>query len=568
ASLDFTLNRETPTDAGSRNVCGVLICKELIKLSDSSTSDTDQASSGFAIGSIASLSVFKRVSSGSKNDTHGQRKELIASVTSQVRLVRSVANGRKIDGLLEPERATLRIELVKQDDCQAEFVCHVRGLDTLSREVMRSASLIQQLDQNRNQVYDRSLMPAMSLQLLTSLQQLITQSASELEKKFEDKIGHLEETIGQLLKYLEDRSISFERRLDDKLSSFENRIEDKIDNNNNLNKLIQLDSKVSSELEQFRTEAKADILGSLDTMRQRYEREQKEALKNVSESFDRTLNDTAGLLSSMGSELDLLKTYGQMNLVILRNESEAIREMLTSRVVSAPCLRNDTTTKTENIPNPIPFFRRVACERGMNGGVNGKYPEYIITTQFTIQREILCDTQTDGGGWTVIQRRIKGDVSFFRDWESYKNGFGKPDSGGDFWLGNEAVHILTYMKPHELRVEIRHEGRDYFAQYKTFNLGSEANKYRIRLGDVSGSIDDGSGNTGLSYSNGMYFSTFDRENESYKALKCAMTYKAGWWFKTCYRSLLNAPLTDGKNGWHNGKKWMKATLTAMKIRPL
>ena len=95
-------------------------------------------------------------------------------------------------------------------------------------------------------------MSAVSLQLLTSLQQLITQSANELEKKFEDKIGQLEEKsirmediIGQLQKYLEDRSMSFERRLDDKLSSFENRIEDKIDNNNNLNKLIQLDSKVS-----------------------------------------------------------------------------------------------------------------------------------------------------------------------------------------------------------------------------------------------------------------------------------------------------------------------------------
>ncbi|KAK3773635.1 hypothetical protein RRG08_002111, partial [Elysia crispata] len=150
-------------------------------------------------------------------------------------------------------------------------------------------------------------------------------------------------------------------------------------------------------------------------------------------------------------------------------------------------------------------------------------------------------------------RRIKGDVYFFRDWESYKNGFGKPDSGGDFWLGNEAVHILTYVKPHELRVEIRHEGRDYFAQYKTFNLESEANKYRIQLGDVSGSIDDGSSNAGLSYSNGMYFSTFDRDNDSHKALKCALNLKAGWWYKRCYRSLLNAPLTDGNNQCHNDK---------------
>ncbi|KAK3764820.1 hypothetical protein RRG08_002034, partial [Elysia crispata] len=133
-------------------------------------------------------------------------------------------------------------------------------------------------------------------------------------------------------------------------------------------------------------------------------------------------------------------------------------------------------------------------------------------------------------------RRLKGDVYFFRDWESYKNGFGKPDSGGDFWLGNEAVHILTYVKPHELRVEIRHEGRDYFAQYKTFNLESEANKYRIRVGDVSGSIDDGSGNAGLSYSNGMYFSTFDRDNDLTKKTNCALNFKAGWWYKTSYRS--------------------------------
>ncbi|KAK3764821.1 hypothetical protein RRG08_002035 [Elysia crispata] len=109
-----------------------------------------------------------------------------------------------------------------------------------------------------------------------------------------------------------------------------------------------------------------------------------------------------------------------------------------------------------------------------------------------------------------------------------------------------------------------------FAQYKTFNLESEANKYRIRLGDVSGSLDDGSDSSGLSFSNGMYFSTFDRDNDSHKTTNCAMHYKAGWWYKSCYGSLLNAPapLSNGKNEWYNGKKYMKPTLTAMKIRPL
>ena len=41
------------------------------------------------------------------------------------------------------------------------------------------------------------------------------------------------------------------------------------------------------------------------------------------------------------------------------------------------------------------------------------------------------------------QRRTKGDVFFNRDWDSYKEGFGELD--GDFWLGNEAIHILTYV---------------------------------------------------------------------------------------------------------------------------
>lgn len=38
--------------------------------------------------------------------------------------------------------------------------------------------------------------------------------------------------------------------------------------------------------------------------------------------------------------------------------------------------------------------------------------------------EVFCDMESYGGGWTVIQQRLDGSVSFNRTWMEYKKGFG------------------------------------------------------------------------------------------------------------------------------------------------
>ena len=66
--------------------------------------------------------------------------------------------------------------------------------------------------------------------------------------------------------------------------------------------------------------------------------------------------------------------------------------------------------------------------------------------------KVYCDMRTDGGGWTVFQRRQDGSVNFYRGWNDYKSGLGQLTA--EFWLGNDKIHRLTASRPSSLRVEL------------------------------------------------------------------------------------------------------------------
>ena len=89
---------------------------------------------------------------------------------------------------------------------------------------------------------------------------------------------------------------------------------------------------------------------------------------------------------------------------------------------------------------------------------------------------VYCDMRTDGGGWTVFQRRQDGSVDFYRGWNDYKSGFGRLTA--EFWLGNDKIHRLSAARPSSLRVELEDwNGARAFAKYVKFKIGDEQTKY-------------------------------------------------------------------------------------------
>ncbi|XP_071979092.1 ficolin-2-like [Engystomops pustulosus] len=120
--------------------------------------------------------------------------------------------------------------------------------------------------------------------------------------------------------------------------------------------------------------------------------------------------------------------------------------------------------------------------------------------------QVLCDMHTDGGGWTVFQRRSNGSVDFYRDWNSYKKGFGSRLN--EFWLGNENLHTLTSTGTWELRVDLQDfEYRNYYAKYSSFRISGENESYKLLLG----SFKEGDAGDSMDVHVDMPFSTKERE---------------------------------------------------------
>ena len=247
-------------------------------------------------------------------------------------------------------------------------------------------------------------------------------------------------------------------------------------------------------------------------------------------------DDLRKRIDSQTLEIKVLQQQVQLLLQKTKVNSEYCQ--LQPDDICGPCLCRDDDRLLSNYycdcRNLEP--RRDCLEFKLNGiTVSGIYKIHQNILKII---QVYCDQTTDGGGWTVFQRRKDGSVNFFRDWENYKHGFGQLQN--EFWLGNENIFTLVlqalYPRGSKLRIDITNNKQiKKYAKYENFQIGNAITKYMLHVSGFSGTVADNA----LNKQNQQKFTTFDLDNDHYQPGNCGSRFFGGWWYNACFLAHLN-----------------------------
>uniref|UniRef100_A0A914X790 Fibrinogen C-terminal domain-containing protein n=1 Tax=Plectus sambesii TaxID=2011161 RepID=A0A914X790_9BILA len=194
---------------------------------------------------------------------------------------------------------------------------------------------------------------------------------------------------------------------------------------------------------------------------------------------------------------------------------------------------------------------------------------YSINPDGTESFNVFCDMTTDGGGWTVFQRRIDGNLSFYdKLWKDYKVGFNN-GLENSLWLGNDHIYALTTKDSNvELRIDLwgnrnpnifsyYPQNGTWWEKHTNFFISNETDFYRLHISSSYTGNATSYTDFSINYSNNMPFGTIDKRNGI--PTHCFSSEQAGgWWLgDKCSNEALNGkymPATWGPYGffWNNG----------------
>ncbi|XP_051909612.1 angiopoietin-related protein 7 [Hippocampus zosterae] len=238
-------------------------------------------------------------------------------------------------------------------------------------------------------------------------------------------------------------------------------------------------------------------------------------------------------------------------------------------------IRPNSLMSTQQALHPAIHHMRncpIDCASIYYNGVRRSGVYTVVPSLAGMPVEVYCDMDTDGGGWTVIQRRVDGSVSFDRSWREYRAGFG--DLHSEFWLGNDHIHKLSGQGDYSLRIDLEDwSNKHKHALYQHFSVEDEEHRYRLHVSGFSGSAADSFG----WYHDKHGFSTPDSGDI------CAEISHGGWWYSQCFYANLNGvyyrgghytPKAKGQLGpdgivWHSWRDsdYYSLRKVTMMIRP-
>ncbi|XP_073471708.1 angiopoietin-2-like [Aquarana catesbeiana] len=270
-------------------------------------------------------------------------------------------------------------------------------------------------------------------------------------------------------------------------------------------------------------------------------REEIDVLKSEKLHVEDILSKQNGLIREMGQQLN----DAMHNNSILQRQQAQLMETVGQLTTLVSQYNHIPVIPKEELMS----FRD--CADAYKSGLTSSGVYTLRFSNSTGTKKAMCDMETSGGGWTVIQHRKDGSVNFHQNWTEYREGFGS--TSGEYWLGNEFVHQLTSQGSYNLRIQLRDwDGNEAYSLYDSFSLASEELNYRLNLRGYSGTA----GRTSSFSSTGMDFSTKDADNDRCSC-KCAQIATGGWWFDACGPSNLNGiyyPSGSGTTKYH-GIKW-------------
>ncbi|PRD22932.1 UNVERIFIED_CONTAM: Techylectin-5A [Trichonephila clavipes] len=134
--------------------------------------------------------------------------------------------------------------------------------------------------------------------------------------------------------------------------------------------------------------------------------------------------------------MTMLLLSAAIMLLISAELASAAKLGKSSELSSRLSFTEDSNAEPPKCPK---HFKPMDCEEVMENG-NSKSGVYTIWPRSRVGScpsiQVYCDMETDGGGWTVIQRRGNfGNAQnyFDKTWIDYKTGFGNVKR--EFWIG-------------------------------------------------------------------------------------------------------------------------------------